>query len=42
MQQKGRQNGRIDASKGKMQKTRESIGSRIAKGIIEGIIFYKT
>ena len=36
-QRKGRHSGRIDASEGKMQKTRESTGSRI----MEGTIFYK-
>ena len=42
VQRKGRHNGRIDASEGKMQKTRESAGSRVAKGTIEGMISYKT
>ena len=42
VQQKGRHNGRIGTTEGKMQKTRESTGSRIAKGTIEGMISYKT
>ena len=42
VQRKVRHNRRIDASEGKMQKTRESTGSRRAKGTIEGTISYKT
>ena len=42
VQQKSRHNRRIDASEGKMQKTQESVGSRVVKGIIEGMISYKT